>query len=136
MGPIARRISTVLAGILSCLLMLMGMFAATRVDIRMSTALSILYCALPILSFPLYLLSLVIRRLALIQAILAAAFLPVYYALIWRTCSELGTCGGIASALLMTLKTPQAIAFIGIAASSLTALALDSRAALRRNMKD
>lgn len=135
MQTVARRILTLFAGILSCLLMLMGMFAATRIDFRLSTVLSALYCALPVLSFPLYLLSLVMRKLALIQAVLAAAFLPVYYALIWRTCSELETCGSFASVFLVTLMTPRALVFLGVAICGVGAWVLDNRPAPRASSK-
>lgn len=130
---VARRAFTVLALLLCCLVTCSGMLAATGIDFRLNPSLSVLYCALPILSLPLCLLSLVMRRLALIQAVLAATFVPVYSALIWRTCSELGTCGGIASVVLITLKAPQAITFIGVAICSWAAIALDNRATPRRN---
>ena len=135
MPTITRIGLTVLAGILSCLLMLMGMFAATRIDFRFGTVLSGLYCALPILSFPSYLLTLTFRRLAPIQVVLAAAFVPVYYALIWRTCSELGTCGNALAVILITLETPRVLAYCGVAICSFAALVLDNRAALRGSSK-
>jgi hypothetical protein len=135
MRTITRKGLTVLAGILSCLLMLMGMFAATGIDFRLSTSLSVLYCALPILSFPIYLLALTFRRLAPIQAVLAIVFVFVYAALNERPCSELEYCGNHLAVVLMTLETPRVLAYFGVAICSLAAFVLDHRPVSRTSSK-
>jgi hypothetical protein len=116
-----RKIFMVPAGIFSCLLTLYGLAAVRGIDLRQDTVLSAAYCALPLLSLPLYLLALVARRLLLLQTVLVLAYIPVYSALNWRTCVELGYCGSVASVVLMTIATSKVLLFWGVALSSLAA---------------
>ena len=132
---IARGALSVVGLLLSCLLTLMGIFAATRIDFRQNTVLSILYCALPVLSLLIYLLAFVFRKLALLQVILALAFLSVYSALNWRACSELGTCTNILAVVLMTLKTPRVLAYFGVAIFSFAVFMLGNRPVSRAGAK-
>ena len=78
-----------------CLLTLNGLAAVRGLDLRQNTVLSAAYCALPLLSLPLYLLALGVRKLLPLQAVLVLAYIPVYSALNWRTCAELGYCGSV-----------------------------------------
>ena len=119
---------TIPAGIFSCLLTLYGLAAIRGLDLRQNTLLSVAYCALPLLSLPLYLLALVARRLLLLQALLVLAYIPVYSALNWRTCAELGYCGSVASVVLMTIATPKVLLFWGVALSSLAAFIVERSA--------
>ena len=102
---------TIPAGIFSCLLTLYGLAAIRGLDLRQNTLLSVAYCALPLLSLPLYLLAHVVRKLLPLQTVLVLAYIPVYSALNWRTCAELGYCGSIASVVLMTIETPKVLLF-------------------------
>ncbi len=112
---------TIPAGTFSCLLTLYGLAAVRGLDLRQNTLLSVAYCALPLLSLPLYLLALVARRLLLLQAFLLFAYIPVYSALNWRTSAELGYCGSVASVVLMTIATSKVLLFWGVALSSAAA---------------
>jgi hypothetical protein len=116
---------TIPAGIFSCLLTLYGLAALRGLDLRQNTLLSVAYCSLPLLSLPLYLLALVARRLLLLQALLVLAYIPVYSALNWRTCAELGYCGSVASVVVMTIATSKALLFWGVALSSLAAFVVE-----------
>jgi hypothetical protein len=115
----------ILAGVFSCLLTLYGLAAVRGLDLRQNTWLSVAYCALPLLSLPLHLLALAVRRLLPIQAILVLAYIPVYSALNWRTCAELGYCGSVASVVLMTIATSKVLLFGGVALSSLAAFIVE-----------
>lgn len=123
----SRKVFTIPAGVFSCLLALNGMAAVRGLDIRQNTLLSVAYGALPLLSFPFFLLALVVRRLLPLQAILVLSYIPVYSALNWRTCAELGYCGSIASVVLMTVTTTKVLLFWGVALSSLAAWVVERR---------
>jgi hypothetical protein len=121
MGSLAL---TVLAGLLCCWVSAYGARSAHSIDFRFNPVLSILYCALPILSFPVFLLSLIVPRIAALQIVLAIAWLPVYSALNWRTCSSFGYCAGVASTVLATLVIPEVLAYFGAAICNVAASAL------------
>jgi hypothetical protein len=127
---------TIFAGLLSCAVALYGLRASRAIDFRQDPALSVLYCVLPLLSLPLYLLALVVRRLAPLQVLIAVAYSAVYSALNWRTCAAWGTCGTVAAVVFTTLKAPSMLAFFGVAICSLGAFALDRRPAQRVPSKD
>jgi hypothetical protein len=121
----SSRSFTIPAGLFSCLLTLYGLAAVRGLDLRQNTLLSVAYCALPLLSLPLYLLALVARRLLLIQTFLLLAYIPVYAALNWRTCAELGYCGSMASVVFMTIATSKVLLLWGVALSSLAAFIVE-----------
>ena len=116
---------TIPAGIFSCLLTLYGLAAMRGLDFRQNTVLSVAYCALPLLSLPVYLLALAVRKLLPFQAILLLAYIPVYSALNWRTCAELGCCGSVASVFLATITTSKVLLFCGVALASLLAFVVE-----------
>jgi hypothetical protein len=121
---IGSVVLTILAGLLSFAVMAHGVFSAVVIDSHFNPVLSVLYCVLPILSFPLFLLGLLFRKLIPIQAILALAWLPVYSALNWRACASHGYCTSVAATVWMTFKTNPVLAFLGVALLSAAALAL------------
>jgi hypothetical protein len=121
------KVFTIPAGILSLLLTLNGLAAVRGLDLRQNTFLSAAYCALPLLSLPLYLLALGVRRLLPLQAVLVLAYIPVYSALNWRTCAELGYCGSVMSVVAMTIMTSKVLLFWGVALSSLAAFVVERR---------
>jgi hypothetical protein len=121
----SRRLFTIPAELFSCLLTLYGLAAVRGLDLRQNTLLSVAYCALPLLSLPLYLLALAARRLLLLQALLVLAYIPVYSALNWRTCAELGYCGSVASVVLMTIESSKVLLFWGVALSSAAAFVVE-----------
>jgi hypothetical protein len=115
-----------LAGVVSFAVTLFGIASAMAVDMHFNPLLSILYWFLPIISLPVFLLGFVLRKLVAFQAILAIAYLAVYSALNWRTCTSLGYCGSIASTVLMTLRTHSVLAFFAVAVFSFAAMGLDA----------
>jgi hypothetical protein len=115
------------AGLLGFFVMLCGLYSAMSVDVRFSPVLSVLYCILPILSFPALLIGFLARRAALLQPMLALAYLAVYSALNWRYCSALGSCAGWAATVSLTIATPAVLAFFGAAAANLAAMTLGER---------
>jgi hypothetical protein len=105
---------TALAALLSLVVMGHGLVSAVFIDTRFNPVLSILYCVLPILSFPVFVLARLFRKLVVLQVILLLAWIPVYSALNWRTCASLGYCTTVAATVILTLKTPVVLAFIGV----------------------
>jgi hypothetical protein len=121
---IGSLVLTISAGLLSFAVMAHGVFSAVVIDTRFNPVLSVLYCVLPILSFPLFLLAQIFRKLIALQAILALAWLPVYSALNWRACASHGYCTGVAATVWMTVTTKPVLAFFGVVLLSAAALAL------------
>ena len=127
----SSKVFTIPAGIFSCLLALNGLAAVRGMDLRQNTLLSFAYCALPLLSLPLYLLALGVRKLLPLQAILLFAYIPIYSALNWRTCAELGYCGSVAAVVLVTIATSKVLLFWGVALSSVAAFVAERRGSER-----
>jgi hypothetical protein len=123
----SRKLFTILSGIFSGALTVYGLAAVIGMDLRQDTVLSVAYCALPLLSLPLYLFALSVRWLLPLQVILVLIYIPVYSALNWRTCAELGYCGSVASVLLMTMTTARVLLFCVVGVCSLAAFAVERR---------
>jgi hypothetical protein len=109
-----------------------GVYSAWSIDFRMNPVLSVLYCALPILSFPLF-ISIRLRYVSAWWLSAAAClYLIVYSMLNWRTCSAHGYCGSVVGTVFLTLKTPPMLGFILAAACSPGAQKLGSRHGLQQ----
>jgi hypothetical protein len=121
---IGSLVLTILAGLLSFAVMAHGVFSAVVIDTRFNPVLSVLYCVLPILGFPLFLLGLLFPKLVPLQSVLALAWLPVYSALNWRACASHGYCISVGATVWMTFRTNPVLAFFGVALLSAVALAL------------
>ena len=121
-----------LAGILSAGITLYGLYAAIRIDLRQDTALSFLYCVLPVLCFPVFLLIRPPSRSAFVLSLMALSYLGAYSALNWRTCSELGYCGGLIATVMQTLSTNVVLGFFAVVILTLIAQLVDDRSSLWR----
>jgi hypothetical protein len=121
-----------LAGILSAGVTLYGVYSANVIDFRQDTILTGLYCLLPFLSFPAFLLVRPAQRSAAMLAVLAVGYVGVFSALNWRTCAELGYCGSVASTVLETLKTRTVLAYFCVAAFRFAAEIVDDQKTGRR----
>ncbi|MGA8727619.1 MAG: hypothetical protein WB608_02630 [Terracidiphilus sp.] len=117
-----------IAGLLSAVVTLGGLYSVYGLDFRRDTVLSVLYCLLPILCFPVFILVRPAQRSAAIAAVLAVAYLVVYSMLNWRTCAEYGYCGSVASAVMETLKTRTTSCYFGVALFSFAAVNVDRHA--------
>jgi hypothetical protein len=127
MQKLGRVLLLLLAGCFSCVVSLHALWSAISIDYRFFPVLSFLYCALPLLSFPVFLLALAFRKLVVLQAIFAVAWLPVFAALNWRTCAETGYCGSIAATVIRSLMFRFTLAFFAAAICSVAAAALRRR---------
>jgi len=116
-----------IAGLLSFGVLGFGLYSAWGIDPRFNPVPSTLYYVLPIASFPVFLIGFVWRRAAIVQAILALAYLPVCIALGWRQCSSLGYCTSIASVILVNLESEAVLAFLGTAVASVVSMVLGER---------
>jgi hypothetical protein len=118
------------AGILSVGVTLYGLYTAFRIDLRQDTALSLLYCALPVLCFPVFLLVRPPSRSAFVLSLMALTYLGAYSALNWRTCSELGYCEAVTATVMQTLSTNIVLAFFAVVILTLVAQLVDDRSTL------
>jgi hypothetical protein len=124
MRTFLRILLSLLAGVLSFTVMRWGLYSAISVDFRMNPVQTILYCALAILCFPLFVIIRLLRKPEWWLWIAACAYLVVYSALDWRSCAAMGICGSVAGTVWQTLKTHSALAFFGAAIASSAATVL------------
>jgi hypothetical protein len=129
---IAWAVLLAFAGILSAGVSLYGLYAAIRIDLRQDTLLSLLYCALPVLCFPVFLFIRPPSRAAFVLSLMALTYLGAYSALNWRTCSELGYCEAVTATVMQTLSTNVVLAFFAVVILTLIAQLVDDRSALWR----
>ncbi len=121
----------VAAQVLGCVVTLYGLLAVHGIDFRQNPVLSVLYCALPLLSLPACVLALFVRKLALLLAVFAVIYLTVYSALDWRTCAALGYCGTVTATILTTFETRAVLAYFAMAICGFSATGLDPRSRIR-----
>lgn len=129
---IAWAVLLAFAGILSACVSLYGILATIRIDLRQDTALCLLYCGLPVLCFPVFLLVRPRSRSAVLLSLMALTYLGAYSALNWRTCSELGYCEDVIATVMQTLSTNIVLAFFAVVVLTLTTELVDYRASLWR----
>ncbi|HEY2472062.1 MAG TPA: hypothetical protein VGI45_30025 [Terracidiphilus sp.] len=110
-----------------------GVYSAIRIDLRQDTVLTCIYCGLPLLCFPVFILIRPQSRSAFVLSLMALTYLGAYSALNWRTCSELGYCQGLIPTVMMTLSTNVVLAFFSVVILQLIALLMDDRSALWQN---
>jgi hypothetical protein len=112
-----------IVGIGSLLLSLYGLYVYSGLNLRFNSIPTSLYCFLPLLSFPAYILGIWrLRASVLVQCLFAVLFFAAYSWLNWRTCAELSYCTSVLASLLMTLTTPPVEAMFAVALLNLIAL--------------
>lgn len=114
-----------IAGLLSAAVTIYGTASAIGIDFRQNPVLAGLYCVLPFVAFPVFILVKSARRSASLLAIFACGYLIVYSVLSWRTCSELGYCSGIAGTVVEIFKTRTVLAYFGSALLRIIAFSID-----------
>jgi hypothetical protein len=120
----------VLAGILSASVTVAGIWSALGLDFAQDTVLSIVYCALPMLCFPVFLLMRSRSQSGIVLSLMALTYLGAYSTLNWRTCSELGYCMSMMATAMETLSTNVVLAFFGVVILTLMAQLVDDRSSL------
>jgi hypothetical protein len=111
------------AGAGSFLVTAHGVYSYLGADFALDKLAMGLYCALPLLCFPVFLLSFKSLRWSVtLHWMLAAAYLAVYSVLDWRTCSDSGYCDGVIHTVLQTFLAWPVEAAIAVAALNLAAL--------------
>lgn len=113
------------AAVLSAGVSVHGVWSAMSIDLRQDTVLSLVYCAMPVLCFPVFLLVRPASRSTFLLSLMALTFLGTYSALNWRTCSELGYCQGVISTVMQTINSDVMLAFFGVVILNLLALLVD-----------
>ncbi|MBS1802824.1 MAG: hypothetical protein JST28_05625 [Acidobacteria bacterium] len=102
-----------------------GVWNAMSVDFRQDTVLTSVYCAMPILCFPVFLLVRPASRSTFLLSLMALTFLGSYSVLNWRTCSELGYCESMMATTMQTLSTDMVLSFFAVVILNLIALLVD-----------
>ena len=118
------------AGVLSIGVTAYGIWTALAMDLKQDTLLSLVYCGLPALCFPVFLLVRPVQRSAFVLSLMALTYLGAYTTLNWRTCSELGYCDNLLATIMQTISTNMVLAFFGVVIFSLIALLVDDRSSV------
>jgi len=119
------------AGIISAGVSILGVWSVLAVDLKQDTVLSCVYCVLPILCLPVFILVRPQNRSALLLSLMALTYLGTYSILNWRTCSELGYCESVMTTVMQTLNTNSVLGFFAVVILSLIALLVDDHSSHR-----
>jgi hypothetical protein len=112
-----------MAAVGSLLVSAYGAYCYLGADLARDTLEMGLYCALPLASLPVFLLSFKSMRWSVAgHWLLAFAYLAIYSALDWRTCSDAGYCHGVIQTVLMTAGAQPVEATFAVAVVNLAAL--------------
>ncbi len=122
-------------GILSAGVTFYGVYSAIVIDLRSNPVLTGLYCLLPALCFPGFLLVRPARKSAALLLIFAVGYVIVFSMLNWRTCAELGYCSDLTATVLETMKTTVVLAFFGTAIGRFVADLIDDQMIGRKSGK-
>src|SRR3954447_1439490 len=98
------------ASLLSVGVSVHGVWSALSIDLQQDTVLSLVYCAMPVLCFPVFFLVRPANRSTFLLSLMALTFLGAYSALNWRTCSEMGYCESVITTVMQTLSTDVVLA--------------------------
>lgn len=91
------------AGVGSLLLAMYGLYVYSGLNLSQDPVPVSLYCFLPMLGFPAYLLGIWRLRASVVTHwVFAFVYLAAYSALDWRTCSELCYCKSVLATVLDT----------------------------------
>jgi hypothetical protein len=113
------------AGVLSVGVSIHGVWSAMSIDLQQDTVLSLVYCAMPVLCFPVFFLVRPANRSTFLLSLMALTFLGAYSALNWRTCSEMGYCESVITTVMQTLSTNMVLAFFAVVILNLIGLLVD-----------
>jgi len=107
---------------------LLGLLSLALADFRQDALLMGLFFVLPVLSFPITLLSSRwLRWSVALQWVLALGYLAVYSRLDWRTCADAGYCQGVMAIILVTMTAwPVQVLFL-VAVLNLALLWLNAK---------
>ncbi len=133
---IARILCRATAGIGSILVSMYGVYSFDGMTLGPDAVLVILFGLLPVLFFPVFVLSFWRFRLAVIlHWAFAGGYLVVNSMLNRRTCSEMGYCGSVISTVIETLTTHALEATFAVALLNLAAWWLAAKSQSARGGK-
>jgi hypothetical protein len=116
----------------SFVMTLFGVYTLTWADFRSDTLVMVLFCAMPLLSFPVTLLFFRRNRAAAVaHAALALVYLTVYSMLDWRTCTGFGDCQSVAQTVAVTLTSWRVEGMFVVALAAAMLAWSESRPALK-----
>ncbi|MGB6689700.1 MAG: hypothetical protein WBE76_17830 [Terracidiphilus sp.] len=122
---VASFLARAMAGIGSLMLTLYALYVYSGFNLRQDPVPASLYCFLPMLSFPAYLLGIWRLRASVVTHwVFAFVYLAANSVLDWRTCAELGYCKSVLATVLETASARPVEAMFGVAIFNLIALLL------------
>jgi hypothetical protein len=125
---IGAKLFRLIAGAGSTMVSAYGAYLYMGMDLRRDTVAAVIYCLVPMLSLPFFLLSLWRYRSALIlHAAAVMIFFAAYSILDWRTCAEHGYCSSAAATVWETITSRVSRAVLGVLLANFLALILSSR---------
>jgi hypothetical protein len=113
-------------GICSLFVSLHGLWNIYGLDFRIDTAISVLYCLLPFLSFFVFLFVRKAPREITAHAVIACGYIAAYAFLNWRTCSAFGYCTTMPATVLLTMRTKPILAACAVVLLSAATFLLDT----------
>lgn len=122
-----------LAGLCAAFVTVHAVYAWIVTDLRFDPITSTIYCAFPLLSFPVFILVHRVRVEFGVQCVLASGYWIAYSMLSWRACSANGYCETVGDTVLNTLSTKPVLASFGVVMFSLVALIVDEKQPLGAN---
>lgn len=124
-----------LSGLCAAVVTVHAVYAWIVTDLRFDPITSFLYCAFPLLSFPVFVLVHKPRIEFGLQCLFAAGYWITLSMLSWRACSANGYCGSVVETVVTTLRTKPALALLGVVLFELIALTIDGRNAAKNKEK-
>jgi hypothetical protein len=118
-----------LAAVISAGVSVHGVWSYLAIDVKQDTSLTVIYCAMQVLCFPVLLLARPVNRAAFLLSLMALVYLAVFSALNWRTCSEHGYCQGVIGTVLQTLSTNTVLGYFSVVILCLIAILVDDHSA-------
>ncbi|WP_109484735.1 hypothetical protein [Occallatibacter savannae] len=115
------------SAVISAGVSLYGVWSAMSIDLRQDTALSVVYCAMPILCLPVLLILRPLSRSTFVLSLMALTFVGAYSVLNWRTCSELGYCESVIATVMQTINADATLAYFAVVILNLVALLVDDK---------
>lgn len=118
-----------IAAVISAGVSVHGVWSFLAIDLQQDTSMTIIYCVMQVLCFPVLLLARPASRAAFFLSLMALVYLAVFSALNWRTCSEHGYCQGVVGTVLQTLSTNTVLGFFAVVILCLIAILVDDHSA-------
>lgn len=123
----------VLTGVCAAFVTIRGAMGVYGMEFRQDTVMSVLYCALPFLSFFVFLFARRARLEFALHTLIAVGYLCSFVFLNWRTCMSFGYCTTLFATVWTTLMARPVLAAFAVVLLSAAGFAVDSRTTRKRS---